>query len=794
MLKNYFKIALRNFKSNKFYSLINVFGLSIGLTCFIMILLFVTDEMSYDSFHNDKEQIYLVGLERQFGGDFSKSTITQFPLGRTTVEDVSGASAYVTMTPPNPARISLDGIDFRSGFTAIASTPDFFSLFNFPLASGNPEDLLENPGTVVITEEVAAQFFPNENPIGKTLTIDRYGVEEYTVTGVAEKPKKNSYLDFDVVFSIQGLSSTKGNYASWGISMYNTFIKLDDGGSLANQELIANKAIDTHMGEFHAPRVNFFFVPITELYLSDLVAAEGFKGNYTYIYIFSSIALLILILANINYINLSTAKGMQRAREIGVRKVLGANKFQLIKQFLGESLLLSFFSLGLALILSELMLPGFNHFFDKSLSLNLIESYDFLFLLVAITIGVGILTGLYPAIFLSGFNTSSVLKGNSVNKVGGVSLRKVLVVFQFGISSVLIVCTLVVLNQMDFLLTKDLGFNKDNALYIPLDAIDDKQAFIDEVENHQAVQATSYSNGIPGRFYFSISDKYDPKRPDEEISAHILATDDAFARTMEIELIAGRYFEEDRADDHKDAVVINQAMQRSMGWVDPNEAIGETLAGESRVIGVVEDFHFQSLRTNITPVIITSILTPSSSFSGGEVLVVRYDENQLSGLLSYLQDTWESTGSSIALDYGFLDDQMDRLYETDKKLGTVFTFFALIGILVSCMGLLGLSFFSAELRTKEIGIRKVLGASVANIITLFSYDFLKLVLVGFIIGIPFSWYAMNSWLNSFSYRTEVGIGVFLVTGFVAFLIAAITTSWQSVKAATADPVDSLKNE
>ncbi len=759
-----------------------------------MILLFVTDEMSYDSFHVDNEQIHLVGVERKFGGDFRESTITQFPLGRTSFEEVAGITSYVTITPPNPARISLDGIDFRTGYTAIASSPDFFSLFSFPLASGSPDDVLKNPGTVVISDEIARQFFPNEDPIGKTLTIDRYGVEEYIVTGVTDKPRKNTYLDFDVVFSIQGLSSTKSNVDSWGSSMYNTFVKIDDGGSVADQETITNQVIDTYLGETWAPNVNYFFVPITDLYLSDLVTAEGFKGNYTYIFIFSSIALLILVLANINYINLSTAKGMQRAREIGVRKVLGANKMQLVKQFLGESLILSFLSLGLALILSELILPGFNHFFDKSLTLNIFENFNFLVLLLLITIIVGALTGLYPAMFLSSFNTSAVLKGNSVNKIGGVSLRKVLVVFQFGISSLLIVCTLVVLGQMNFLMTKDLGFNKENALFIAVDEVNDKDAFIGEIQNHQAVQATSYSNGIPGRFYFSTSNKFNPLMPDEEISAHVISTDEAFAQTMELEILAGRYFEEARSDDHQDAIVINQAMQRSMGWVDANEAVGQTLSNDSRIIGVIKDFNFQSLRTAITPVIISSIQKQNDTFSGGEVLVVRYDENQLSDLLPYLHDVWETTGATAALDYGFLDDQMDRLYETDKKLGTVFTFFALIGILVSCMGLLGLTFFSAELRTKEIGIRKVLGASVANIVTLFSFDFLKLVLIGFVIAIPFSWYAMNTWLNSFAYRIEIGIGVFLMTGLTAFLISTIATSWQSIKAATADPVDSLKNE
>lgn len=794
MLKNYFKIAFRNFRTNKFYSLINIFGLSIGLTCFILILLFVSDEMNYDSFHNDVEQIYFVGAERRWGGEFRKSTITQYPVGRTAAEEVAGVSSYVTITPPNPGQLSLNGKDFRGGFITIASSPGFFDLFNFPLALGSADDVLKDPGTVVISSNVAEQFFPNENPLGKTITIDRYGKAEYLITGVADNPRKNSYVNFDVVFSIEGLSSTKSNYDSWGSSMYNTFIKIDDEALAAQKEEIANQVFDSKMGEERAPNANYFFIPITELYLSDLVDASGFKGNYTYIYIFSSIALLILVLANINYINLSTAKGLQRAREVGVRKVLGANKAQLIKQFLGESLMYSLLSLMLAIIIAELILPGFNHFFDKSLSLNLIQNFEFFALLFSITIIVGALTGLYPAFFLSGFNTSTVLKGYAVQKIGSVNMRKILVVFQFSISTVLIVCTLVVLSQMDFLLTKDLGFNKENALYIPLDEVTDIDALNEKVQNHQAVLSTSLTNGIPGRFYFSTSNSFDPQRPDEEISAHVISTDEKFVNTMELEVVAGRYFDENRSDDLRDAIVINEAMQRKMGWVDANEAIDQVLSDGNKVIGVVKDFHFRTLKTDITPVIIGSINTPNETFSGGEVLVVRYDENQLNALLPYIQSVWEEIKPGSSIDYGFLDDQMEKLYETDKKLGTVFTFFACVGILISCMGLLGLTFFSAELRTKEIGIRKVLGATIPHIITLLSFDFLKLVLVGFAIAIPISWYVMNKWLSDFAYRIEIGVGIFLIAGLAAFLVSTITTSWQSVKAASANPVDSLKSE
>lgn len=794
MLKNYFIIALRNFRTNKFYTLINILGLSIGLTCFVLILLFVSDEMSYDTFHEDHEQIYFIGVERRFGGDFKKSRITQYPLGRTAVDEVTGIEKYVTITPPNPARVSLDGKDFLSGYGSIASSPDFFTLFDFPLQVGNPNVALQDPGTVVITKKVAEQYFPNENPIGKTLFIDRYGIAEYTITGIAENSKKNSYLDFDLVFSIQGLSSTKSNLNSWGSSMYNTFAKLQNGVDWNQIELVANEAFDTHIGEARAPNTNYFFVPISELYLSDLVTPTGFKGNYVYIYIFTSIALFILVLANINYMNLSTARGMQRGREVGVRKVLGASKQQLLKQFLGESVILSLFSLIVAFTIATLVLPGFNQFFDKSLSLNLNENYWFILALISVTIGLGVLSGFYPAIFLSGFKTSEVLKGRLSNTIGGVSLRKLLVVFQFSISTILIVGTIVVLTQLDYLLNKDLGFEKKQALYIPFDSISNKSAFIDKVESHQTVVSISHTNGIPGRFYFSTSGEFDSQRPDEQFAAHVIATDEKFHEALGLQLLAGRYFEEGRSGDQKDAIVINEAMQKRMNWLSADEAIGQKLSTGDEVIGVVNDFHFRTLRTEITPVIINSIHTPSSTFSGGEILLVRFQPGQIQTLIPYLQNAWNEIVSGSPLEYGFLDEQMDKLYETDKKLGAVFSFFAGIGILISCMGLLGLTAFSAELRTKEIGIRKVLGATVTSIVSLLSTDFLRLVAIGFTIAIPFSWFIMNKWLSDFAYRIDIGIGVFLLAASAAFLVSGLTTSWQSIKAATKNPIKSLKNE
>ena len=794
MIKNYIKIALRNYRTYKFYTIINVLGLSIGITCVMLIFLFVSDEMSYDTFHTDHEQIQFLGVERSFGGEFRKSRISAFPLGRTAVEELSGAESFVTATPANPGRVSVDGVNFTPENKLIAATSGFFTMFNFPLVTGNPETVLQEPGTVVITESMAEKYFPTGNALNQTLTIDRYGVEEYKVVGIAEDMTRNSYLSFSTVFSIEGLSSTQSNRDSWGSSMYNTFVRFDKNANMLEQEVAMNTAFDVQIGERRAANTNFFFTPLADLYLSDLIEAEGFKGSYTYIYIFSAIAIFVLLLASINYMNLSTARGMQRGREVGVRKVLGANKNQLLQQFLSESVLLSLFSLAIAFLAAELLLPYFNTFFDKSLSLNVSESLGFIALLVLATLVFGLLSGMYPALFLSRFKPSLILKSQSMARVGGVNLRKALVVFQFGISTVLVVGTIVVLNQLNYLLEKDLGFNKEQTVYIPFDSVNEMNAFKEKVSNYQGITSVAHADGVPGEIVFSRSAEYDPERPEEDIAAHIISVDGYYDETLGLEILAGSFFEEERATAQIDHVVINEAFMKRMNWASPEEAIDKVLGTDQTVLGVVKDFHFRSLRTAITPVIIGSQHAPETTFSGNDMLVIQFQDIEEADLIAFLRASWSEIVSGTPMTYTFIDEKMDQLYRTDEKLGQAFSFFAAIGIFIACLGLLGLTSFSAQLRIKEIGIRKVLGATVSSIVGLLSKEFVQLVVLGFLIAIPASWYLMNTWLGDFAYKIEIGPGIFIVAGLVSVTIAILTTGWQSIKAALANPADSLRSE
>lgn len=794
MLKNYLKITYRNFGTNKFYSLINVIGLSIGLACIILISLFVTDEMSFDTFHKNSNQIHFLGVERSFGGEFKKSMISPFPLAETLVQEIPEIEMAVVITPPNVGKVKGSGDLFIEEQKIIASSPDFFSLFNFPLIKGDPITALEKPNTVVITKRIAEKYFPNEEPIGKSLTINRYEIAEYIVTGVAENNKENSYLDFDIVFSIGGLASTKSNSTSWGASMYNTFFKIQENTTWNDLNQTINDAFDVYIGEERASRTNYFFIPISELYLSELVTSNGFKGSYMYLYIFSAVALFVLLLASINYMNLSTARGLQRGKEVGVRKVLGANKLQLIQQFLGEAVMFSLIAVIFAFIIAEVALPAFNVFFEKELILNFFERPVFIISIVSLAIGLGIVSGFYPAIFLSKFKPASILKGNRTSEIGGVSLRKVLVVFQFSISTVLVIGTLVVLSQLNYLLDKDLGFNKEQTLFIPFSDASKISLYKETIEKHQAVVSTSSANGAPGNFYFSSSDNFDPERPYEQIATHVIATDENYPQVLGLKMLAGRYFDDDKALELENSIVINEAMQKRMNWLTPDDAIGKEFASGDQVIGVVNDFHFRTLRSEISPVVINSIHTQDGSFSGTDMLVVKFRAEQTRELIDFLQTSWKSVVSNTPISYTFLDETMDELYETDKKLGDVFSLFAGIGIFIACMGLFGLTAFSAERKTKEIGIRKVLGATVINIVSLLSIDFLKLVVIGFIIAAPVSWYVMNTWLTEFAYRIDIGMEIFLSAGAIALIIAFLTTSWQSVKAANSNPVDSLKSD
>ncbi|MCG8374825.1 MAG: ABC transporter permease [Balneolales bacterium] len=795
MLSSYIKTAWRNFTRNRFYSLINVLGLSVGFTCLILVLFFVSDELSYDEFHANKEQIHLIASESEFGGTMHRSLYTPYPIGPEMKEEVSEVKHYVSVIKHEPGgRVSVDGENFTQEGSILMATESFFEVFSFPLKAGNTNTALKKHSSVVISEHIAAKYFPNENPIGKAITIDYYGNKGiYTITGVTANTKKKSYLNFDFLLSAIGSPTIELTRTNWYGSVFHTFVKLQHGTDWKIIEDDLERLVDKNIGQ--ESKTVFFSIPISRLYISDLVLTDGFHGSMKYIYIFSSIALFILLLACINYINLATAKATNRAREVGIRKVAGAGKKQLTMQFIGEALFITTFSFMIALGLSEAALPFFNHFIGGELNQDIISEWKFTALLFGISVFVGILSGSYPAFFLSHFTPSQILKGKQNIVKGNSGFRRTSVTTQLFISISLIACTIIIFNQLRFVLEKDLGFEGEQVMYIPMyESVDRIEPFKQLILDHSAVVNASAAAGIPGAFYQITSQSFDPANPDNRFAAYLLKSDENYQDVLGFELLEGRFFSDSRITDQDNARVINEAMLARLGWGTPKEAIGRKFADGSELIGVVKNFHFRSLYNQIAPVYIQMKPSDASLTGGYNLLAIRFEPGQVSELIEYLQKTWFDLGEKEPLTYHFLDEQFASLYETDKRLSQAFSFFTGIGIFIACLGLIGLSAFSAEQRTKEVGIRKVMGATVYNIFTLLSAEFIRLVFIGFVISVPVSWFIMDRWLTEFAYRIDIGVEVFLAAGISGLLITVAATSWQALKAASANPVKSLRNE
>ncbi len=790
MIKNYFKIAFRSLFKNKVYSFINVIGLSVGLSCLFLILLFVTDELSYDQFHQDHEQIYSVARTSVYGGEERTSISNFFPAGPAMVAEIPEVESFVNTTYPGVGDVSKDGVEFSREDKLIAATSEFFTVFNFPLLQGNADQVLGRPGTAVITEELANRLYPEGSALGKTIIIDHFGKDEYQITGVAQNPPQNSYLTFDVIFSIEGLSHYTSNWNSWRSSMYNTFVKLNEGVTWQDIESKVDILVKNNRGEQATD--SFVSIPIADLYLSDVVNVEGFKGNYTYIYLFLAIGIFIILLASINYMNLATARGMQRAKEIGVRKVMGANRKQLLQQFLGESVLTTMASFVFALFLVELAMPAFNMFFDKQIDFSLASYGLFYGSLFLLSIFIGLVSGAYPALFLSRFQPTGILE-NNFKISGSLITRKSLIVFQFFVTSVLLIGTLVIFNQLNYLQSKDLGFDKEQVMYIPFasEYLDKMEVFKQSAESHQATIAVSSATGIPGRFWFANTMALESGR---EISAHIIEADEDYPEVLGFDLLAGRFVNPEIASDIESGVVINQTLVKELGFISPEDAVGKQLPNENYVTGVISDFHFQSLKEQISPVIIETFSDKPGPFGGGELLAIRFQNESLSELMPYLSAEWKNQVSDEPISVQFLDQELRKYYETETKLAGGFSFFAGVCIIIACLGLFGLAAFTSQLRVKEIGIRKVLGATVTGIVALISKDFVKLVGIGFLLAVPVAFYAMSSWLNEFAYTINIGPNLFIIAGSFVIIVALVTVGWQSIKAALANPVDSLRSE
>ena len=816
MIRNFFLIALRNLKKYRFYSVINILGLTVGIAACMLILLYVRFELSYDKYNEHADRIYRVDWELFLKGNYTYKAAVTPPMAEALVRDypeVEAATRFRYMGAFHFKREVENTVEWR----VVYSDNELFKIFTIPFIAGDPTSALKDPYSMVISEKCADQFFPGEDALGKTLIKDNKDL--YTITGIFREIPDNSHFHYRMFLSMEGLDESKNN--NWIGGPYNTYILLRKGANPKALEAKLPAMVDKYLLPQAASVLGKIFIedfetggnkltlhlrPLLDIHLHSNLQNE-LEGNndVVHVYILTAIALFILIIACINFMNLSTARSATRAREVGIRKVVGSDRKMLIFQFLVESIILCVISFILALAITETLLPSFNNF--VGITLKIPWDHISFYLVVIITAGViGTIAGFYPALVLSGFKPVTVLKGVLAKSHSSFFLRSTLVVFQFFISIFIIIVTVAMYHQMNYIKTKKLGFIKENVIIIrDVYNVGDKLPVIrDEiVKNHFVVNGTitGYLPGPNAARKTPLIWKYgsDPT-PETSTNAETWIVDDHYIPTLGMEVIAGRNFSKDFPSDSS-AIILNETAVRAFGFT--GDPIGERISllkdnpdgsqdlrnQETRtVIGVVKDFNYESLHREVEPL---SLLYGKDSRS---FLIFRYETEQTDQLIKSIETTWKSMAPGEPFNYSFLDVGFERLYASEQKLGELFTVFSCLAVFIACMGLFAMTAFTTEQRTKEIGIRKVMGASIQNIILLLSKEFSKLILISFLLAIPVAWYGIYWYYGQFVYRTNINPVMFVGVGILVFILASLTMFYQSVKAANTNPVNSLRSE
>jgi putative ABC transport system permease protein len=800
MLRNYLKIALRNISRNKAFSFINISGLAIGMACCVLILLFVQDELTYDSYHEKADQIYrLIALNKSGGEERYLA-----PIGAPVAEifDRSLPEVQKAVRVNRGSRVLVEYQDkrfFEERF--FYGDPALFDVFDFSIVMGNPQMALSAPFAVVITETMAKKYFGDADPVGKSIVVDKNS--SYNVTAVMKDVPSNSHFHFDFLASLETLASLRGErYLKHpGNLAFYTYLLLEKNTDPNELERKMAEGVKQSYGEKIAAMRIFLLQPLKSIHLQSRLEYEiEANGSISFVYIYSAIALCILLIAAFNFVNLSTARSIKRAREVGIRKVLGAFRLQLVKQFLGETILFSVISLFLAVILVRLFLPAFNSLTGKQFPLNFLVNPAVLLGFVGIVAVVGVLGGSYPAVFLSAFEPMRTLKGKLGTGGKSRSFRRFLVVAQFTISIVLIIGTFIIRHQLSYMRSQGLGFDKEQVVVIPMHDQNTKQSYEfikTELMNNPSVQSVTASSTVPGRSVVNIAYRMEGLPEDEHFSMDTFFVDYDFLETMGIDVVEGRGFSKEFGTDEESAFMLNESAVRELNWQKPlNKQVIwpsdlrrlDAIVKKGQVVGVVKDFHVASLHENIGPVLFQ--VRPSSF----RYISARVSPANIPETLSFFREKWDQLSPAFPFEYTFLDEDFDKLYRADEKVGRIVGIFSLLAIVVACFGLFGLASFAAEQRTKEIGIRKVLGASVPGIILLLSREFTRWVLLANILAWPIAYYSMNRWLENFAYKMSFSVGIFVFSGLLAFFIALATISYQSIKAAFSDPIESLRYE
>jgi len=797
MFKNYLKIAFRNLKRHKGYSFINISGLAMGMAVCILILLWVKDELSFDRFHKNADQIYRVVEDQiQSNGDIFRVAVTPWPLGEALVKNYPEVINFTRFLRLSRRLVthkskSVDKSFYENG--VCLADPSFLEIFSFPLVKGNPATALSEGNTVVISETTAEKYFGKKNPMGKTLNFNNN--QDFTVTGVIKNVPHNSHLKFDFILPFEQTLKNYKYRGSWNSNSYHTFVLLQKNASV---KALNEKIYEYLIRIFAGSKIKLRLQALTDMHLRSNFAIDLYgasKDTTVYIYIFSLIAVLILLIACINFINLTLARASTRAKEVGLRKVVGATRKDLIKQFYGESILFTITALIFAIVLVYLLLPLFNNLAGKELTLDPFSNIGAALGLLLIAIVTGISAGIYPAFILSSFQPANVIKGNLTvrsGKPGGALFGKVLVVFQFTLSVALIIVTLVVNQQLSYIQGKELGYEKDNIIYLTKRGnIGEKyNAFKEELQKKSNVLSVTTSSDVPTYSIHSTSAiDWEGKTPEALLWIHHFSVDQDYLKTFKMEIVEGRGFSKDFTTDAAGtAYIVNEAAVKAMDMKNP---IGKSFTfwgKKGTIIGVVKDFHYKSLHTETEPLVLR--IDPQMDW----YIFVKVRPENIVNTLDYLKKAYQKFNPLFPFEYHFLDEQLDRLYDNDGRSLKIFRYFSIIAIFISCLGLFGLAAFAAQMRTKEIGIRKVVGASISNIILMLSKEFLLLVVTANILAWPIAYFAMNKWLQQFVYRIDIGWWIFVLAGIIALTIALFTVIYQSIKAALANPVNSLKYE
>ena len=800
MFQNYFKVALRNILKHKFYSILNISGLAFGLTACFLIGLYIFDELSFDKFHEDSENIYCVALHGKIAGQEIYTSSSCPPLSQEMVSEIPGVEQAIRVNPWRNVVMKYEDKAFTET-KALLVDSNFFEFFSFTLLEGDVKTALKEPNTMVLTRESAIRFFGNQSAIGQLITVGNDN-KAFKVTGVAEEAPANSQIQYDMLLSSESDDNMKGN--GWTNNGLYTYFRKNPKTALESVNTKLRAFVEEHVApeleqgfgvsfkEFEKQGGVYAYysysLASSHLYQSQLNDGISPRSDIKYVYIIGAVGIFILLIACINFMNLSTARSASRAKEVGLRKTLGSVRSNLIAQFLSESFVYTFISTTLALMAAYLLLPAFNLLSAKELVFKTMLSPGMLGGVIGIFLIVSLLAGSYPAFYLTSFNPVDVLKGKVKSGMKSKGVRSALVVVQFTISITLIISTMIVYNQLSYLQEKNIGLDKQNVLILrnTRRLANNMDAFKESLNNQTGLRASYTNNVFPG---VSNTTVFRTAGTDQDRILGTYYADYDHLNVLKIELKEGRYFSKDFPSDST-ACLINEAAVKELGWTDPlNQKLvnyNEDKPFEMQVVGVAKDFNFESFKSKVRPLVIQLAKNANN-------MLIRY-EGSAKEAVAKVEDSWKKTAATEPFEYAFLDQNFDELFREEQRLGQLFAVMTGIAIFVACLGLLGLASFTAEQRTKEIGIRKVMGATVSSVSTLLSKEFMMLVGVSFVVAAALAWYAMDSWLGTFAYRIDLGIGVFLTGGIIAASIAWLTVSFHFIKAARSNPSDSLRYE